>query len=69
MANPATVKKMAADEFLEWEQGQPGKHEFIAGEIFSWWARRGSMQRSPEMFSPRYCSISAANPVVPIWRT
>jgi Uma2 family endonuclease len=35
MANPATVKKMAADEFLEWEQGQPGKHEFIAGEIFS----------------------------------
>jgi Uma2 family endonuclease len=26
---------MATDEFLEWEQGQPGKYEFIAGETFS----------------------------------
>ena len=35
MANPATTERMSAAEFLDWEERQPEKHEFIQGEIFA----------------------------------
>ncbi len=35
MTDAATFEKMTADEFLEWEEKQPGKHEFIKSEIFA----------------------------------
>jgi len=35
MAHVATSGKITADEFLEWEEKQPDKHEFIRGEIFA----------------------------------
>lgn len=35
MAYAATSGKMTAEEFLEWEEKQPDKHEFIGGDIFA----------------------------------
>jgi Uma2 family endonuclease len=35
MAYAATFEKITADEFLDWEENQPDKHEFISGEIFT----------------------------------
>lgn len=35
MAYPATTERMSAEEFLEWEEKQPEKHELIQGEIFA----------------------------------
>ena len=35
MAHAASFEKMTVDEFLDWEERQPEKHEFIDGEIFA----------------------------------
>jgi len=35
MAYPASTQWMSAEEFLDWEEKQPDKHEFIRGEIFA----------------------------------
>jgi Uma2 family endonuclease len=35
MAFPNHVAKFAAAEYLAWEQTQPSKHEFLAGEVFA----------------------------------
>jgi Uma2 family endonuclease len=35
MAYPATTERMLAEEFLDWEEKQPEKHEFIHGKIFA----------------------------------
>lgn len=35
MVSSVVSKKMSVDEFLEWEEKQPDKHEFIEGEIFA----------------------------------
>ena len=35
MAYPATAQQMSAQEFLDWEEKQLEKHEFIHGEIFA----------------------------------
>lgn len=35
MAYAAASGKMTADAFLDWEEKQPDKHEFIHGEIFA----------------------------------
>jgi Uma2 family endonuclease len=35
MVYPVTSVKMSAEEFLEWEEKQPDKHEFIEGEVFA----------------------------------
>jgi Uma2 family endonuclease len=29
------ARPMTADEFLAWEEAQPGKHEFVRGEVFA----------------------------------
>lgn len=35
MVYPATTERMSAEEFLDWEEKQSEKHEFIHGEIFA----------------------------------
>ncbi|WP_341325082.1 Uma2 family endonuclease [Methylotuvimicrobium sp. KM2] len=35
MSFPATTVPMSPEEFLEWEERQKNKHEFIGGEIFA----------------------------------
>ncbi len=35
MTYAATTEPMSAEEFLNWEEKQPEKHEFILGEIFA----------------------------------
>jgi Uma2 family endonuclease len=35
MANPVTIERISADAFLEWEEKQLEKHEFIQGEILA----------------------------------
>jgi Uma2 family endonuclease len=35
MSEAAIDVPMSAAEFLVWERGQPGKHEFLAGEVFA----------------------------------
>jgi len=35
MGNAATIQRMNAAEYLEWERGQPSKHEYHLGEVFA----------------------------------
>ncbi|MGF1613978.1 MAG: Uma2 family endonuclease [Gammaproteobacteria bacterium] len=35
MSYPANAERMSAEEFLEWEERQSEKHEFIRGETFA----------------------------------
>ena len=35
MNEPVTSQRLSAEEFLAWEEKQPGKHEFIEGEIYA----------------------------------
>lgn len=49
MGEAATTGRMSAAEYLEWERGQPAKHEFHLGEVF---AMAGG--------SPRHNFLSAA---------
>lgn len=35
MGEAATVQRTTASEYLAWERGQPGKHEYHFGEVFA----------------------------------
>jgi len=35
MGNPALATPFGAAEYLRWEAERPGKHEFVAGEVFA----------------------------------
>lgn len=35
MGEAATVQRMSAAEYLEWERAQPSKHEYHLGEVFA----------------------------------
>jgi Uma2 family endonuclease len=35
MTNAAMLTRMSAAQYLEWERGQPGKHEFHDGEVYA----------------------------------
>jgi len=35
MGLPQTVETLSREEFIAWEDAQPDKHEFVAGEVFA----------------------------------
>jgi Uma2 family endonuclease len=57
MVNPAFAAPFSAAEYLRWEAEQPGKHEYVAGEVF---AMGGASRRHVTVSGNLFAALSQA---------